>query len=75
MKIGYLSTFYPYRGGIAQFNASVYNAFKQQGHDAKAFTFKVQYPGFLFPGKTQFVTEEDKAELIDSQRVLNGCIC
>ncbi|GAB4287124.1 MAG: glycosyltransferase family 4 protein [Marinilabiliales bacterium] len=71
MKIAYLSTFYPFRGGIAQFNASLLKAFIKQGHEAKAFTFKVQYPDFLFPGKTQFVTPEDNTEVIDSIRVLN----
>lgn len=70
MKIALLSTFYPYRGGIAQFNASVYKELEKE-HEVKAFTFSVQYPGFLFPGETQYVTEADKAIQIDSHRVLN----
>ena len=71
MRIAYLSTFYPFRGGIAQFNADLYEALSAQGHEVKAFTFTVQYPSFLFPGKTQYVTEQDKAKVIDSQAVLN----
>ncbi|MBQ7575248.1 MAG: glycosyltransferase [Bacteroidales bacterium] len=71
MRIAYLSTFYPFRGGIAQFNADLYEALAAQGHEVKAFTFTVQYPSFLFPGKTQYVTEQDKAKVIDSQAVLN----
>ena len=74
MKIAYLSTFYPYRGGIAQFNASLFNAFNnvfKNDFEIKAYTFTRQYPDFLFPGKTQFVTEEDVAIKIDAERVLD----
>ncbi len=71
MRIAYLSTFYPFRGGIAQFNALLYQALEKQGHEVKAFTFTCQYPGFLFPGKTQYVTEKDHAIPIDSEAVLN----
>ncbi|MDR1341707.1 MAG: glycosyltransferase [Prevotellaceae bacterium] len=70
MKIAYLSTFYPYRGGIAQFNASLLHAFGQQA-EAKAYTFTRQYPALLFPGKTQYVTPNDNATPIDAMRVLD----
>jgi len=71
MRIAILSCFYPYRGGIAQFNA---NCLKELGlsHDVKAFNFKLQYPEFLFPGKTQYVTPQDEAINVDSDRVLNS---
>lgn len=72
MNIAYLSTFYPYRGGIAQFNACLYRELEKQGHNVKAYTFTTQYPNFLFPGKTQFVTENDIADKIDSVRCLNS---
>lgn len=71
MKIAYLSTFYPFRGGIAQFNASLFNALQKE-HEVKAFTFKRQYPDFLFPGETQYVTEEDNAEVIPSVEILDS---
>lgn len=72
MKIAYLSTFYPYRGGIAQFNASLYNSFKDDlSFNIKAYTFTTQYPDVLFPGTTQYVTADDNAEVIDSKRLLN----
>jgi glycosyltransferase involved in cell wall biosynthesis len=70
MKIAYLSTFYPFRGGIAQFNAALYREFEKE-HSIKAFTFKTQYPGILFPGKSQFVQDNDDSDKIDSVRVLN----
>jgi glycosyltransferase involved in cell wall biosynthesis len=71
MKIAYLSTFYPFRGGIAQFNASLYRAFEKDGHTVKAFTFTRQYPSFLFPGETQMVTGNDKEVQIPSERILD----
>jgi glycosyltransferase involved in cell wall biosynthesis len=70
MKIAYLSTFYPFRGGITHFNNSLFKAFQKE-HEIKAFTFKRQYPDLLFPGKTQMVTEEDKIEDVGAKRVLD----
>ncbi|NDW10887.1 glycosyltransferase [Dysgonomonas sp. 520] len=71
MKIAILSPFYPFRGGLAQFNARLYTELSEN-NQVKAFTFTTLYPGFLFPGKTQFVSEEDSATVIDSERVLNS---
>ncbi|MFI5204213.1 MAG: glycosyltransferase [Flavobacteriales bacterium] len=70
MKIAFLSTFYPYRGGIAQFNANLYRELEKK-HTIKAYTFTRQYPNFLFPGKTQLVTTEDRADAIPSIRTLD----
>ena len=71
MRIAYLSTFYPYRGGIAQFNGSLFREF-EKSHEIKAFTFTRQYPDFLFPGKTQYVTNDEKADPIPAQRLLDS---
>jgi len=70
MNIAYLSTFYPLRGGIAQFNASLYRAFEKE-HSVSAFTFCRQYPQFLFPGSSQYVTDQDKADPIPSREILD----
>lgn len=70
MKIAILSCFHPYRGGIAQFNANLYLELGKE-HDVKAFNFKRQYPDFLFPGQTQYVTPEDKAVSIESTALLD----
>ena len=70
MKIAYLSTFYPYRGGIAQFNASLYKELQKE-HTVTPFTFKRQYPGFLFPGKSQYVAVKDRAIPVNSISVLD----
>ena len=70
MRIAILSSFHPYRGGIAQFNASML-AELGKNHTVKAFNFKRQYPGLLFPGKTQYVSEDDPAPGVDSVRCLD----
>jgi len=71
MNIAYLSTFYPFRGGIAQFNAALYRQLEKNNHKINAYTFSTQYPNILFPGKTQFVEQGDNADAIPSKRVLN----
>ncbi|MFA5443704.1 MAG: glycosyltransferase [Bacteroidales bacterium] len=71
MKIAYLSVFYPFRGGIAQFNANLYREL-EKSHQVKAFNFKRQYPKVLFPGKTQRIPEDDQAVFIESTPVLDS---
>ncbi|MFA5302270.1 MAG: glycosyltransferase [Bacteroidales bacterium] len=71
MKIAYLSVFYPYRGGIAQFNANLYREL-EKNHQVKAFNFKRQYPKVLFPGKTQRIPKDDQAVYIESMPVLDS---
>jgi len=70
MRIAYLSTFYPFRGGITHFNHSLFNSLKNF-HEIKAYTFKRQYPDLLFPGKTQYVTSDDLIEEIPALRCLD----
>jgi glycosyltransferase involved in cell wall biosynthesis len=71
MKIAFLSPFYPFRGGIAQFGDSLYLALASD-NEVKAFSFTRQYPGVLFPGKTQFVAENDLDRHIPVTRVLDS---
>ena len=66
------STFYPFRGGIAQFSALLFRALEKKEKDVKAVTFKRQYPNILFPGKTQFVSENDQADQIPATQVLDS---
>ncbi len=70
MRIAVLSCFYPYRGGISQFNACLLEELEKR-HSVKAFNFKRQYPGFLFPGKTQYVTDDDNAVPVESTALLD----
>ena len=58
MDIQILSTAYPYRGGIAVFNERLAKEFSSQGDQISIKTFTLQYPNFLFPGKSQFTNLE-----------------
>ena len=49
---------YPLRGGIADFNQALALAYHSENTKVKVFTFSLQYPGFLFPGKTQYAEGE-----------------
>ena len=70
MRIALLSSFYPLRGGISQFNASMLEGLGKC-HIVKAFTFSRQYPDILFPGKTQYVTPDDEATPVEADAVLD----
>lgn len=53
IKIAFFSALPPFRGGISSFSHLLVNALKGKSL-IEAFTFKKQYPGFLFPGESQF---------------------
>jgi len=53
MKIIIVGPAYPLRGGIANFNEALCNALNKAGHDTAIYSFSLQYPSMLFPGKTQ----------------------
>ena len=58
MKIIIIGSAYPYRGGgISTYNERLARQFMQEGHQVSIYTFTLQYPGFLFPGSSQFSTE------------------
>jgi D-inositol-3-phosphate glycosyltransferase len=54
MNIIICGTAYPYRGGLASYNERLAKQFMVNGDNVNIFTFSLQYPGFLFPGKSQF---------------------
>jgi D-inositol-3-phosphate glycosyltransferase len=47
---------YPLRGGLATYNERLAREYIRKGDDVKIYTFSLQYPVFLFPGKTQYST-------------------
>lgn len=50
-----IGTTWPFRGGgIASFNERLARAFQDQGFKVTIYTFSLQYPSFLFPGKSQY---------------------
>ncbi|MBO73804.1 MAG: hypothetical protein CMD33_00860 [Flavobacteriales bacterium] len=79
MKIAVVSVFPPYRGGIAQFNEAMADAFTAEGHECIGFNFSRQYPGILFPGTKQYeegqVSRFVHATAIDSINPLSWRHC
>ena len=72
MKIIVLGTAWPYRGGLATFNERLARQFMSEGHEVEVWTFTLQYPSFLFPGKTQYTNEPAPKDLM-IRRELNSC--
>jgi glycosyltransferase involved in cell wall biosynthesis len=72
MHIVILGTAYPFRGGLATFNERLARQLQAEGHQVEVITFTLQYPSFLFPGKTQYSTEDAPTDLQISQQV-NSC--
>ena len=74
MKIAFITPFPPYRGGISKHSENIYNEIKKS-HQIDVFNFKRQYPDFLFPGKTQYLKNNEKEynsfRIIDSLNPLS----
>lgn len=71
MKIVILGTAHPYRGGLAAMNERLARELRNQGHEVVIYNFTLQYPGFLFPGKTQY-TDEKAPEGLNIIRRVNS---
>jgi D-inositol-3-phosphate glycosyltransferase len=70
-RIVILGSAYPLRGGLAAYNERLARAYQQQGKKVKIITFSLQYPGFLFPGKTQ-LSDEPKPNDLDIEISVNS---
>ncbi len=71
MRIVILGTAYPYRGGLAAFNERLAHEALASGDQVEMLTFTMQYPGFLFPGKTQY-SEDPAPKDLSIRRVMNS---
>jgi glycosyltransferase involved in cell wall biosynthesis len=56
-------------GGITTFNERLARQFQSEGHHTSIFSFSLQYPGFLFPGKSQFTDEPAPKDLAIHTRI------
>ncbi|MDR3679045.1 MAG: glycosyltransferase [Flavipsychrobacter sp.] len=64
MKIALIGPAHPLRGGgISTFNERLATELQTEGHDVTIYSFSLQYPSFLFPGKSQFTYEPAPAGL------------
>lgn len=70
-KIVLISPAHPLRGGIAASSERLALALQDAGHDVVIYSFSVQYPSFLFPGKTQY-TEDPAPENLRIETRLNS---
>lgn len=70
-KISILSPAYPLRGGIASSTERLAQELQAYGYEVNIISFSLQYPGILFPGKTQYSTDPAPADL-DITSALNS---
>jgi glycosyltransferase involved in cell wall biosynthesis len=63
MKIIIIGPAHPLRGGLATLNARLAEVLQEHGHEVIIYSFSLQYPSVLFPGKSQFTDEPAPAGL------------
>ena len=57
-KVIIIGPAFPFRGGIANFNNALAQEYYDRGDEVILYSFTLQYPGFLFPGTTQYESGE-----------------
>lgn len=72
MKIVILGPAHPYRGGLASIMETMAREYRRRGDEVKIYTFSLQYPSLLFPGKSQTVDTPAPADL-HVERLVNTC--
>jgi glycosyltransferase involved in cell wall biosynthesis len=56
-RIVIIGSAHPLRGGLASYNERLAREFVREGDQVTIYNFSLQYPGFLFPGTTQYSSE------------------
>lgn len=63
-KVIIIGSAWPLRGGgIATFNERLARQFQSEGDDVTIYSFSLQYPSLLFPGKSQYGNEPKPKDL------------
>lgn len=70
-KVFLVGPAHPLRGGLATFNERLIREYASMGAETRIYTFSLQYPSVLFPGKTQYSTEP-APEGLDIRIMLNS---
>ena len=70
-KIVIIGSAYPFRGGLAAYNERLAREYLNNGDDVVIYTFTLQYPSFLFPGKTQY-SASPPPDNIKIERIINS---
>ena len=68
-KIVILSPAHPLRGGIASSTERLATELQDQGFEVVIYSFTLQYPGFLFPGRTQYTDDPPPEGLTIRSRI------
>ena len=72
LKIVIVGPAHPLRGGgMSTFNERLAKAYTDGGDDVVIYSFKLQYPSILFPGRSQF-TDEPAPEGISIKSTINS---
>ncbi|MDX2133938.1 MAG: glycosyltransferase [Saprospiraceae bacterium] len=69
MKLLLLSPAHPLRGGIAASSERLAQEFTGMGHAVVVYSFSLQYPRWLFPGKTQYTRDPAPQGLVIKTRL------
>jgi len=64
MKVIIIGPAWPLRGGLATFDQRLCKAFLEDGHACSIYSFSLQYPGFLFPGTTQYSSDPSPLDIV-----------
>ncbi len=70
MKVAIIGPAHPLRGGLSTFNQKLAEEYIKLGHECHLISFTLQYPNFLFPGKTQY--SEDTAPNLTIHTIINS---
>ena len=62
----------PLRGGIADFNEALAKEIIKSGSQVELISFSLQYPSFLFPGKSQYKTNISENNELKISSIINS---
>ena len=69
LHIAIVGPAHPYRGGLASIMETMAREYQRRGYRVDILTFTLQYPSFLFPGKSQTVDTPPPADLSIERKV------
>lgn len=72
LRIVLVGPMYPFRGGIAHLSETMADGLVDRGHEVHAITFSRQYPGFLFPGRTQYESGPAQNPTLKAEQLLDS---
>ena len=68
-RVVLLTPAHPFRGGIAASSERLAQELQASGYSVLIYTFTLQYPDFLFPGKSQYSSDPAPADQRIERRV------